>query len=75
MKITVPARGRLRLRSAVRDMGSSERLQATLGWVSRCEKCSLMRSVTRWSLDQGSMRATYVLERPVPYNPAISDHS
>jgi len=61
--------------SAVRDMGAAERLRATLGWVSRCEMCSSVRDVTRWSLDLGSMRVTYVLDSPVPWNPAISHHS
>jgi len=52
--------------SAVRDMGAAERLQATLGWVPRCEMCSSLRDVTRWSLDRGSLRATYVVDSSVP---------
>ena len=61
--------------SAVRDMGAAERLRATLDWVSCCEICSSLRDVTRWSLDRGSMRVTYVLDSPVLWNPAISHRS
>jgi len=62
-------------KSPLETMGAAERLGATLGWVFRCEMSSSVRDVTRWSFDRGSMRAIYVLDSLVPWNPAISDHS